>query len=179
MTSANEDASGWSLRHLLAGIEAGVTGTVAMLLLSMAGSAVSRRTIWTLPNLLATTFYGDGAYRFGFQHSTWAGLALLFVVYALLGGVWGLAIRDDSRARMLFLGAAFGVAVYYLLFQYLWKSVNPLVPLYAQDGNLRAGHLLWGLCLARAPRYARYIREAMAETTVAGPAEINVGEVIL
>lgn len=134
-----------------------------MLLLSMLGSVITHRTIWALPNLLATTFFGDIAYRWGFHRWTIAGLALYFFIYALLGMVWGIIVRDDLRIRVLWLSAIFGIAIYYGLFLFVWPQVNPMVSLYAPASNLRLGHLFWGFCLSRAPRYARYIREATAE----------------
>jgi hypothetical protein len=39
------------------------------------GEFLQRRSAWIIPNLLATTFYGERAYRSGFVVSTWSGLA--------------------------------------------------------------------------------------------------------
>ena len=145
MSPANPSRAALSLRHLFAGLQAGITGAFAMLLFSMAGSILSRRSVWLVPNLFATTFYGEGAYRNGFGRFTWSGFALFFVVYALLGMLWGALMRDRKRSLQTFWGALYGLVCFYAMFHFAWKRWNPLIPLYFPDSNLRLGHLVGGV----------------------------------
>ncbi len=154
-----------------------------MYLLSLAGGFLARHTAWSLANLFATTFYGESAYSGTLTAKTWPGLALFFVIYGALGMVWGWIAREGSDAllpvkSMLPLwGGLFGILCFYFFFSFAWNRINPLIPLYAQISNLRAGHLLWGVCLSRSAVYAKRIAGVNADP--AGDPEVKSGEVIV
>ncbi len=132
----------------LAGIQAGVIGALVLLGYLAVDSAWHRRSVWTVPNLLASTFYGDSAYRQEFNSRTSTGVALFVVIYGLLGGLFGLLVRDHgSLTRAAVLGLIYGTAWFFLSFDWLWKHVNPLVPLYSPDRAMLVGHLLYGAVL--------------------------------
>jgi len=153
------------LRHALAGIHAGILGALVLVACLMIGSVWNHRSIWSVPNLLATTFYGSDAYRNQLVRTSWTGMALIFAIYGFLGMIWG-AVAGDRRKRALPLyGAIFGLVVYFVLYDFLGKHANPLVTLYGPDRQLQVGHLLWGLVLARSPGYSRRI----ARSTVIHP----------
>src|SRR5215472_14218713 len=89
----------------LAGIQAGIVGALILLGYLALDSAWHRRSIWTVPNLMASTFYGESAYRPGFGARTSAGVALLLFLYGLLGLLFALAVRDHgTRIRVLLAG---------------------------------------------------------------------------
>ena len=182
MPPANADKAPLSLRHLLAGLQGGITGGFALLLFSMASCVLSHRSAWLIPNLFATTFYGASAYRTGFVRSTLPGLALFFVVYGLLGILWGAAVREKRWPGLPLWGALYGVVCYYLLFRLGWKHWNPLIPLYSPDGILRLGHLIWGIFLARTPVYSQRIlgvnEGANDARSDSGDPAIRTGELI-
>jgi cytochrome c biogenesis protein CcdA len=84
------------------------------------------------------------------------GLALYLIIYGLLGAIFGLAMRDHgSSLRILLIAVVIGLGWYYLWFGFLWKAVNPLIPLYTHDRPMLAGHVLYGFLLARFPAYLR------------------------
>jgi len=129
----------------LAGIQAGVMGALTLLGYLALNSAWHRRSVWTVPNLLASTFYGESAYQQAFSARTSAGVALAVLVYGLLGALFGLAIRDHgSRLRTLLFGLIYAAAWFFLSFDWLWKHVNPMVPLYSPERAMLVGHLLYG-----------------------------------
>jgi hypothetical protein len=175
-----------ALRAALAGLEASVVGTFFLLGWLMLGSLWSGRSIWLMPNLFATTFYGGSVYRNHFLRASWTGVALIFVVYGILGVLWGSIWRERRQKWLALLGAIAGLAVYYLFFGLVWKHVNPLVAVYAPARQLQIGHVLWGILLARSPMYARRIANSTsaahppthaAEPQEAAPA-VRSGEVI-
>jgi hypothetical protein len=159
MSSGNGVRPNWLLA--LAGIQAGVGGALVLLGYLALDSAWHRRSIWLVPNLMASTFYGESAYqpRFGTRTST--GLALLLVLYGLLGALFGLLVRDQgSRLRMTILGLIFGTGWFFLSFDVLWKYVNPMVRMYSPDRAMFVGHLLYGGLLGR--RFPAYVRSMSA-----------------
>ena len=163
------------LRHALAGLEAGVLGAVLMSgWLLLAGSWM-RRSAWNVPNLLATTFYGPEAYANGFFRWTPAGLGFIVVLYGGLGVLWGLIWQERQPPFLRLLGAATGLAVYILLFDFVWPHANPLVALYAPTRPLQLAHVLWGIVLANSPRFARNI----ASGSGLDGGGIKTGEVIV
>ena len=163
-----------SLRHLLAGLEAGVLGTFLMLACVMLGAITNGRSAWVFPNLMATLFVGRDAYRNEYLNTSLAGVAILVLIYGVLGVVWGMLVRERNRPGLTVLGAIVGVAVYYLFFHLIWPQAAPMIPIYAPDRQLELGHLLWGGALARSPVFARRI--AGQEVVPTAP---EVGEVIL
>ncbi len=184
MYGANESGAGagrlLGLRHVLAGLQAGVLGSLVLFACLAIGSLIHGRSIWVVPNLFATTFFGSGVYRDQLVRTSWAGLALLIAIYGSLGALWGFILRDAQTPWLRLYGAAAGLVVYFLFFDSLWKHLNPLVTLYAPDRQLEVGHALWGIVLARSPLYARRVADAVAPGTVqdAGSEPVRSGEVI-
>jgi hypothetical protein len=141
----------------LAGIQAGVVGALTLLAYLAMDSVWHRRSIWTVPNLLASTFYGESAYRQGFGVRTSAGVALLLVIYGLLGALFGLVIRDHGTLlRVTLLGLIYGTGWFFLSFDWMWTHVNPMVPLYSPNRAMLLGHLLYGSVMGgRFPAYRK------------------------
>jgi hypothetical protein len=162
MNAANGSAGGrfWEPRYVLAGLQAGVIGCFWIFACVMTGALLGGRSIWVVPNLFATTFFGSGVYRDHFLRASLAGTALIVAIYGGLGVVWGCIWRDRRRRWLRFYGAVAGLGVYYLFFHVLWRYYNPLLTLYAPDRQLELGHLLWGMVLAGSPLYARRIMAA-------------------
>jgi hypothetical protein len=151
-------------RHALAGLQAGVLGALVIFACLMIGSLWDGRSIWAVPNLFATTFFGSGVYRNQLLRSSWTGIALIVAVYGVLGTVWGCIWRDRRKPWLRLYGAIAGLSVYFVFYGFLWRHVNPLVTLYAPNRQLLVGHVLWGIVLARSPLYARRI----AASTIPG-----------
>lgn len=162
MDAADAGRTHTNLRHALAGLQAGVSGAFLMMVWSAIGSLWSRRSIWMIPNLYATTFYGSRAYVNGFLKTSWSGVALMLMVCGLGGVVWGLLWRERRKPFPLLFGALAGLLFYYVCFKMIWMRVNPLIPLYAPEPQIQVGYFLWGLMLARVPRYSRRIAEQRA-----------------
>ncbi len=98
-------------------------------------------------------------------NASWSGIALIIAVYGALGSLWGCIWRDEPRPWLTFYGALFGMTVYYIMFHFVWRRINPLMFLYAPDRQLEVGHLIWGMILARSPRYARSIAARVGPVT--------------
>ena len=115
-----------------------------------------RRSFWTAENLFASAFYGDNAIRGGFAFSTLSGVALYLLLYSLLGA--GFATVVGNRAppvRTMLLAILFALCWYFVSFQWLWKSLLPLVFLLHVVKATVIGHLLYGTFLGRYPEYLR------------------------
>src|SRR2546427_7327053 len=122
MRSGNGGASKMPL--VIAGIESGVLGGMFMLGWLALLSLVQGRSVWSVPNLLASTFYGEAALRRGFRWTTLSGVALHLIVSVVAGLLFGSAVNGiASRGRVMTLGVAAGVAWYYLSQGFFWKYV--------------------------------------------------------
>jgi len=145
-----------NLRLALAGLQAGCVGTLLMIGWWLFGELLQRRSPWIVPNLLATTFYGERAYRSGFMTSTWSGLAGTFAVYCVTGVVFAL-IGRERKAGWVFvaIAGAAGLAINWLYFDFVMRRLNPFVPIYSPDRILLISHLLYGLALATYPAFLR------------------------
>jgi len=160
MSSGGATRPSWFLA--LAGIEAGTVAALILLGYLALDSAWHRRSVWTVPNLLASTFYGESAFRPGFGARTSAGLALLLLLYGTLGLLFALVVRDHgTRLRVVLAGLIYGVGWFFLSFDILWKHVNPMVQIYSPDRAMLVGHVIYGGVLGRSfPAYLKSMRAA-------------------
>lgn len=154
MSLGKVSASGPAWSFAAAGLQAGIPGALMLILWLAMHSAWIRSSVWTVPNLLATTFYGEIALEPGFGKPTFADLALLLVIYGALGGAFGLALRARGRGTLrILLGIVVGIGWYYLSFGVLSKAINPTVTNSAPARQMIVGHILYGGLLSRFPRY--------------------------
>ena len=145
-----------NVRLLLAGLQAGMAGGLLLLLWLAAASLFYRHSAWWVPNLYASTFFGDATLREAFSKYTWSGIAFLLAQFAAFGALFAVIARQDrDRLRAVLFGVAASIGWYYLTFHGLWKSVSPLMLVYSPDRPIFAGHLLYGVWLGRTPLYAR------------------------
>jgi hypothetical protein len=165
------------MRHALAGIGSGVAGAIFVLLFLMLGCFWYRRSIWIPANLFSTAVYGSDAYTNHFRSTSWAGLAIVVVMYGVMGALWGLIWRDRRPRHLLLYGAICGAITYFLLFGILWKRIDPFFSLYAPDRQLEFANVIWGMIVVRSPMLAA---EMQAETVLLPeePVEVRSGELI-
>jgi hypothetical protein len=156
-------------RFPLAGLEAGVVGAFVLLAWLMIASLWSSRSVWLTPNLFATTFFGSSVYRNHFLRASWTGVALIIALYGILGGLWGTIWREKRRPLLALWGALAGIGAYFLFFDLVWKHFNPLIPVYAPLRQMQIAHVLWGILLARSPKYARRIEHSISPAPLVPP----------
>src|SRR5258708_38463470 len=126
------DQSGWisKINLAMAGVEAGVLGGLFMMLWLAILSLLQGRSVWSVPNLLASTFYGEAALRRGFRWTSLSGVALHVIVSAMAGVLFGLAGGGGvNRGTVMALGLAGGVAWWFLSGGFFWEYWDPTVPL--------------------------------------------------
>ena len=117
---------------------------------------IQHRSPWTVPNLLATTFYGERAYRSAFTASTWSGFAAPMVVYCLAGVGFALLGRERKAGWLLIMiGAVTGLLLDWFVFDFTLRRINPLVSIYSPDRILAVSHLIYGITLASYAGFAR------------------------
>jgi hypothetical protein len=143
--------------YALAGLQAGVTGVFWMLGCFAVAAFWGGSSLWSIPNLFSTVFYGEDAWQGEFLKTSWSGLALIFVIYGLLGVIWGCWWKEDRKPLLTFFGALTGLVAYYLFFSLIWPAADRLIPLYAPVRELQVAHILWGAALAASPGYSRRI----------------------
>ena len=154
MASGDHDDAVSKVFQAMAGVESGVLGGAFMLVWLGLLSLVQGGSIWSVPNLLASTFYGEAALRRGFRWTTLSGIALHLIMAAMAGLVFGLAVGGiASRSRVMLLGLAAGMSWYFLGLDIFWKHVNPIVPPYFQGGGMLLAHLGLGYFLGSFPKY--------------------------
>lgn len=166
------------IRHVLAGIGSGVAGAIFVLLFLMLGSLWYRHSIWVPVNLFSTAVYGTDAYTNHLAATSWAGLAVVVVMYGVWGAIWGLVWRDRLPRFLLLYGAICGAITYFLLFGVFWKQVDPFFSLYAPDRQLEFANVIWGMIVARSPMMAARMRTETAPVQEE-TAEVRSGELIL
>ena len=139
------------LKKLIYGIESGIVGGLAMLLVLTAASIFHRHVWWEVPNLLGSTFYHGRAFYAGPGMATVAGGALQLTISGLIGAVFSLACGNvRSRHRLILSGTLAGLGWFFLANGFLWPSINPLVPRYWPEPAAVLSHLLFGACLGSA-----------------------------
>ena len=142
------------------------------------GEILQRHSPWIVPNLLATTFYGERAYRESFIIPTWSGLALPFVAYCSAGMLFALIGRERARGLVLLLaGLGTALALNWLWFGVALKRLNPLFDNYSPDRLILVSHLLYGVALANYPSFAKTLEGAGAAVSEIPVPEVPVSAV--
>ena len=137
---------------LLAGLEAGVIGGLAMLALMIVDSMWLRHPWWSIPNLLGSVFYRHRAFHMGPGLASASGIALHLTISGLAGVVFALLFAGAlSRTRSALLGIAAGLVWYYAALHVLFPRIGPLVSRYAPEPSTLLAYVLFGVCLGRFP----------------------------
>jgi hypothetical protein len=163
--------------RLLAGLEAGVAGGAVMLAwIALTSVLVDHQSPWSVPNLLASLFYGPSAVRNGFHWQTPSGLALHFFTAAVLGVFCALVVRDRrSRLRSGLVGIVAALVWYHVSNTLLWNRVGALSGLYSSKTTLLTGHLLYGAFLSSYPGTLVALRRRfLPETSQPPPPGVQV-----
>jgi hypothetical protein len=152
--SPNAPEDSGRIAAALAGLQAGMMATLAMLLWMGISAVWQRRTFWTSENLLATTFYGSRSLHNGFSTSTVSGLALYLLLYSTLGCLFAYALgKREPSPRLVLTGMAAGMVWYYLSFHLLWRVVGPLIPILHAVTPTILGHMIYGAGIGRFPHF--------------------------
>jgi len=167
MPPGNQSGAGPRVFLVMAGVESGVLGGVFMLGWLALLSVFQGRSIWSIPNLMASTFYGEAALRRGFRWTTLSGVALHVIMTAAVGLLFALAVSGiASRGRVMLLGLAAGMAFYFLSQEIFWKHVNPIVSLYSGGSGMFLAHVGLGMFLGSFPRYLHALGPPIAEAAL-------------
>jgi hypothetical protein len=144
--------------HVLAGLQAGVLGGVAMLAWLIVSAPWRQQPWWAFPNLMASGLFGEAVFRLGFGVASLSGIALLLVMAGILGSIFALLVPESiSRFRFVLLAVATGLVWYYATASRAVNQWAPLVPLYTPKVLLYCAHLIYGFSLALERRHFRKI----------------------
>jgi hypothetical protein len=127
---------------IVVGIEAGVIGSVVMLVWFALISPVLGEAWWLMPNLFASGFYDERLVLSGTGIATLAGCALQLTAGGLVGAVNAL-LTPGGR---LF-GLAVAAAWYVLCYFFLWKRIAPGLFAYGSQTVILVGYFLYGSVL--------------------------------
>jgi len=140
----------------LAGLETGITGALAMLIWLAAGSVWTRHSVWWVPNLVASAVYGPGSLRDAVGIYTAVGAAMVLAIYGLVGLVFGELLGQREGGFQLFcFSLIVGLTVYWAASRWFWNGANPVGHVYAPDGQIFLGHILFGCFLSGYPKGLR------------------------
>jgi hypothetical protein len=143
-----------ALPAMLAGLQSGLVGALAMLAWLGVVAELQQRNFWIPVNLMASAFYGPGAVHSGFSNQTLSGLAFYVALYSLLGAALAAGLRDRlRRGRTFLVSMLFALGWYYVSFRLLWKMVIPLLALLHVEKSTAFGHLIYGAVLGAYPMH--------------------------
>jgi hypothetical protein len=173
-STAGSRGSGLSRRscRLLAGLETGLWGGVLVVLWLVIDSMLRGDLWYSKLNIAGAAFYGPAIYQMGRGRATIAGLALLVVIYSVLGAIFGLFGRTRGFLANLLLGITYALAWDVFAQQFIWRLLDSSAPGYFSRLATLMGHLLFGLSLTRFPVRFHAIATAFgAEEEQQEPAE--------
>lgn len=155
---------GTLLRGLLAGLDTGVFGGFVALSFLALASVLTGDFWWARFNAAAYLFYGDRVFYLGLGRATWAGAALLLIVYALLGALFGILLRH-VRAFLVVAAAALIVVFVWqgAADRFVWKRLNPFAVRYFGPSATLPAHMAYGLSLLRYRRRYRLISRLLGD----------------
>jgi len=159
----------------LAGLQAGMTGILVMLLWLGISSVWQGHSFWRSENLMASAFYRADTIRAGFGGRMLSGLAVYLVVYSLLGAFVALILRDRlARVRGMLVCLVIAALWYYVSFRWMWRSLAPPLAFLHAERPMVLGHVIYGLWLGRYPEYMA--RDQRLATRDQGPERPGIEE---
>jgi hypothetical protein len=162
MGPGNQDRVSPLLVHALAGIQTGVLGGLAMFGWLAASSAVDRQSVWIVPNLLGSLFYGRDVLWRSFSTTTVAGLALHLFVTGLIGLAFGMAVGESrNRLRVALLGILSALVWYHFSELLFWRKLGALALIYSPPRSMLLAHLVYGFALACHPSGLRVVERRL------------------
>ncbi|MGA2328043.1 MAG: hypothetical protein ABSH05_17330 [Bryobacteraceae bacterium] len=172
MGPGNQDAVSPLLVRALAGIQTGVLGGLAMFGWLAASSAVERQSVWIVPNLLGSLFYGRDVLWRSFSRTTVAGLALHLFVTGLIGLGFGMAVGESrNRLRVALLGIFSALVWYHFSELLFWRKLGALAMIYSPPRSMLLAHLVYGFALAWHPSGLHSGRRRFLGEPAPGPVE--------
>jgi hypothetical protein len=142
------------LERGLAGLQAGMLGGIALLVVMAVFSVLDRRHWFSYPNTLGAFFYGVRSIGSGLGWHSVSGLALQLVIAGLAGALFGgIFLSADGGRRSLAFGLVWGLVVYYVSGQF-YRVFKPLVLEYLPSGEALVAHLVYGVSLPWIARVA-------------------------
>ncbi len=161
------------LPRVLAGIETGVLGGLAMLVWLAFSSSLELRSAWVAPNLFGAVLAGGPPLEPGFSWLTVSGLGLHLAVTGAAGLLFGLALADSpNRLRVVLLGIIAGLLLYYGSQYWLWRKLGRYVLAYLPPRPAFLAWLIYGLALGFVPAARRRLG-ARNHETVAAPGAVE------
>jgi hypothetical protein len=152
-------------RYALAGLETGVTGAIVMLAWFAIASLWSRRTVWWIPNLTASVFYGERSLSAKAGGYSIVGIAMILFAYGVVGLLFGMLVKEQPASlRLMCFGVVTALGVHYLIQWAFWKGANPVAHMYAPDSQILLAHILFGCVLARYARVRNRLAVHYADT---------------
>jgi hypothetical protein len=99
---------------------------------------------------------------------TFSGLALYLLLYSTIGALFAIILAQrQSRLRIMLLSLVFALGWYYLSFNFIWRSLAPLMWLLYSAQPMILGHLVYGTFLGQYP--AHLPKPAAVAASVAAP----------
>lgn len=146
-------AEGISVRicRLLAGLDIGFAGGVAVIVWFVIHSRMSGELWWSKLNVAGGLFYGGKVYSMGLGRATLAGASLLLVIYALAAAVFAQLAPVKGYARNALLALLYSAGVQMAFDRFLWPRMESFAPSFFAFQVTLAGHLLYALSLTRFP----------------------------
>lgn len=148
---------------VLAGLETGVLGGVALLGWYALSSLAAGQAAWDVPARLGAASRGAAFWpgRLGFDAAT--GVSMHIAGAGVAGALFGLVARGVTSLRRHFLlGMLFGLAWYYVLDQILLRSAGAGAYPFLFRRPVIAGYALFGLFLALYPRFLQRIQAGLS-----------------
>jgi hypothetical protein len=144
---------------VLAGLQTGVLGGVALLGWYAVSSLAAGQAAWDVPARLGAACCGAafGPERLGFDVA--AGASMHIAGAGVAGALFGLVVGGGTNLRRLFLlGTVFGLAWYYVVDQVLLHRAGAGAYPFLFRKPVIAGYVLFGLFMVLYPRFLERIR---------------------
>lgn len=156
------------LCRLMAGLDVGVAGGMAVLLWFAIHSRMSGEFWWSKLNVAGALFYGANVYSMGLGKATLAGTSLLLVVYAGASAAFSQFAPATGYARNALLAVLYATALHLAANRFFWPRLDPFAPSFFAVPVTLAGNLLYALSLTRFPGRFRALAATFGDSSWSG-----------
>ncbi|MCC7154824.1 MAG: hypothetical protein IT161_09645 [Bryobacterales bacterium] len=153
-------------RRALAGLDAGVTGSLVVVAWFVFHSWARGELWYTKFNVAAGVLFGSRVFQAGASMTTLVGFSLLVVVYSLAAvpAAWAVPQRSSLLLRIAAV-LIYSALFHTLLERWAWPHISTYAPSYFPRTATVPAHLLYAICLLRVPARRRLLEDQQIVTS--------------
>lgn len=157
-------------RRALAGLDAGVTGSLGVMVWFLFHSWARGDVWYSKFNIAAGIFFGNRVFQSGLSFVTIVGVAAIVVLYSIVGipAAWIIPARSGYLLRFAS-ALLFTSGLHFAFDLWVWPHLSPFASTYFPRSATVPAHIIYAACLVRLPGRLKALADFGAHSASPSP----------